>query len=198
MFPDILRAEEFARSLLLSQNMPRLPVDVQRLRHNRDISISSMQQFCRVTNISMEELSAGSDCLRDGCTIIIKRRLKPLYLVLYNEDMRGLRRRGFTLAHELGHIFLDHECDGDLKETEANFFAAELLVPQVLANTLLKQNAWRDPAREINRFFGVSLDMARRRLRYLDPEAPLAPSEEKLLLRYGALLPQMSEPVVDY
>lgn len=60
----------------------------------------------------------------------------------------GRLRRRFTLAHELGHIFLhksdpllydvglmmlrdDHSSDGtDIKEIEANRFAAELLMPE--------------------------------------------------------------------
>ncbi len=60
----------------------------------------------------------------------------------------GLARQRFTFAHELGHLFLhknesvsydmglmmlrnDHSSDGtDIKEIEANRFAAELLMPE--------------------------------------------------------------------
>lgn len=43
-------------------------------------------------------------------------------------------RRRFTIAHEIGHLLLEHSCnkatdDGSVNETEANQFAAELLVP---------------------------------------------------------------------
>ena len=43
-------------------------------------------------------------------------------------------RRRFTIAHEIGHLLLGHGCNknidgGSLNETEANQFAAELLVP---------------------------------------------------------------------
>lgn len=46
-------------------------------------------------------------------------------------------RRRFTLAHEIGHLLLGHTCnknegDGSHNETEANIFAAELLMPKVL------------------------------------------------------------------
>lgn len=67
----------------------------------------------------------------------------------------GYFRQRFTIAHELGHIFLDPRDDlnvdknfvlqyrnglssegTDLKEIEANYFAAELLMPE----NLLKQD----------------------------------------------------------
>ena len=62
-------------------------------------------------------------------------------LIGYNKD-KHVHRKRFTVAHELGHLVLGHTSkhgdhfleafDGeglDLKEIEANQFAAELLVP---------------------------------------------------------------------
>lgn len=65
--------------------------------------------------------------------------------VLVNVDEDRYRQR-FTLAHELGHVFLDDEEDvvvsftrwepGDLKEIRANAFAGHLLVPQAALHAL--------------------------------------------------------------
>ena len=42
-------------------------------------------------------------------------------------------RRRFTIAHEIGHLLLEHTCngreEGTHNEQEANIFAAELLMP---------------------------------------------------------------------
>jgi hypothetical protein len=62
-------------------------------------------------------------------------------------DATGAKRDRFTVAHELGHYFLHYLASGisktgatmvaerygnDLAETEAHWFAAELLMPQAL------------------------------------------------------------------
>lgn len=55
----------------------------------------------------------------------------------YNEDQNWHRKR-FTIAHEIGHLLLNTSCDKSFLafdftknpiETEANQFAAELLIP---------------------------------------------------------------------
>jgi Zn-dependent peptidase ImmA (M78 family) len=50
----------------------------------------------------------------------------------FNHDMAWVRRR-FTIAHEIGHFLLGHECAGECGhgdvEVEANQFVAELLMP---------------------------------------------------------------------
>lgn len=68
----------------------------------------------------------------------------------------GLNRRRFTLAHEIGHFALNHLNRGDKKfrdtstqfvygpsdyrETEANRFAAELLMPSTMVDWLIKKH----------------------------------------------------------
>jgi Zn-dependent peptidase ImmA (M78 family) len=60
--------------------------------------------------------------------------------IAVNADVHAVRQR-FTLAHELGHIFMNHEGRVDLsrdvggsasdpQEIEANYFAAEFLAPR--------------------------------------------------------------------
>ncbi|MES1172510.1 MAG: ImmA/IrrE family metallo-endopeptidase [Bacteroidota bacterium] len=66
----------------------------------------------------------------------------PCVLVNFDEDPY---RQRFTLAHEMGHVFLDAEDDvvvsftkwtpGDLREIRANTFAASFLVPRSALQT---------------------------------------------------------------
>ncbi|WP_297004227.1 ImmA/IrrE family metallo-endopeptidase [uncultured Corynebacterium sp.] len=70
---------------------------------------------------------------RDGYTIVTWSDHGPCFTIHLNADMPVNRRR-FTLAHELGHILLDHflsTCTLDVEEQEgaANYFASCLLAP---------------------------------------------------------------------
>jgi Zn-dependent peptidase ImmA (M78 family) len=50
------------------------------------------------------------------------------YIILYNDEMDSNRIR-FTIAHEIGHIVLGHEYSCEETESEADYFARNLLVP---------------------------------------------------------------------
>ena len=199
MYPDIKRAGTEARALLLQQSPPRLPVRVRQMRFPaHSIIIDSLSNFCRITHATMAELCAGTDCLRDGCTLILPGKQGVRYVVLYNEDAVSHRRINFTLAHELGHIFLGHKEDGEIEEREANHFAAELVIPRILAAALLKDlPAKRDPTQALAAFFGVSSQAAKIRRETLFPSLPFCEQEEKLLKRYSPLL-RNSQPIVTY
>lgn len=68
------------------------------------------------------------------------------FCILYNKD-RPIVRKRFTLAHEIGHIVLEHvsifgDCTQHSKrsqEVEANAFASELLVPAVDLKQFIKK-----------------------------------------------------------
>ena len=67
--------------------------------------------------------------------LVVSNQLDTEYATIgFNANHPWCRRR-FTIAHEIGHLLLGHTCnddDGDdsHNETEANFFAAELLMPR--------------------------------------------------------------------
>ncbi len=73
-------------------------------------------------------------------------------------------RENFTIAHELGHIFLNHALDANNEirrsgernstEAEANAFAAELLMPENLFRD--KAKFFDNDERRLAAFFGVS------------------------------------------
>lgn len=58
-------------------------------------------------------------------------------IIIFN-DKHSINRKRFTLAHELGHIVLDHtsmigessQSNEDYRESEANAFANSLLMPR--------------------------------------------------------------------
>lgn len=68
--------------------------------------------------------------------LVVCKEIDAEYAVIGFNATHPWCRRRFTIAHEIGHLLLEHGCnknveDGSLNETEANQFAGELLVPTV-------------------------------------------------------------------
>ncbi len=91
-------------------------------------------------------------------------------------------RRSFTLAHELGHFLLhkpviqgrfrlDYQIYVDdqqsKEETEANYFAASLLVPKEKLIAIMKEINIFDNISQVADYFGVSEIVIRKRLQWL-------------------------------
>lgn len=86
----------------------------------------------------------------DGFTI----KKDGVWYIFYN-DSKGYRRINNTLAHECGHIVLDHTEESELAEAEANFFAKYALAPPVLIHKLELKGAY-----EVYKYFDISLEAA--------------------------------------
>ena len=87
------------------------------------------------------------------------------HIALLINDKLSLKRKRFSLAHEMGHAFLEHhpvsflsevhKTRCKLQEVHANQFAAELLMPK----KALVQNGFLRPE-QISEICNVSLDAA--------------------------------------
>jgi hypothetical protein len=114
-------------------------------------------------------------------------RIGPTARIRISDAIANEGRRRFSIAHELGHLWLGHRprsfaelCSAvaiegrpaRIEEAEASAFAAELLIPSAIIGTLAT-SAPPDMAiaREIARTCGVSLTAAARRLIELSPYA---------------------------
>lgn len=79
-----------------------------------------------------------------GLLVICKEVDNEYATIGFNAEHPWCRRR-FTIAHEIGHLLLEHTCnkdteDGSVNETEANQFASELLMPTAFIKKDLKDN----------------------------------------------------------
>ena len=97
---------------------------------------------------------------------------------IYINSENPTTRRRFTLAHELGHLFLHNgkklridnlNYSGDdsktiSEETEANYFAASLLMPK---DDLLDKIDEGYTIQEIAEYFGVSEAAVRNRIKWI-------------------------------
>lgn len=116
-----------AKSVLAQYNINQAPIDVAWIARENKIIVAERDNL-------PEDISGALD-LRDN---------KPIILINGNQH---IHRKRFTIAHELGHFFLNHT-DGvhidkklffrnqtsslgaSMIEREANRFAAELLMPE--------------------------------------------------------------------
>ena len=106
------------------------------------IAATDLYGILKNNNIRYKESDLGLD--KRGKPILGACKSEGLKrLIVLSPAVDYLPRKRFTLAHEIGHIFLHHEnrfctttdfelwCDKQSEETEANLFAAELLLPYV-------------------------------------------------------------------
>lgn len=118
-----------AKNVLNTYQPITIPIDVKKLCEKLNIDVKY---------VSFAEIEAQVGKEIDG---IIQKSKDGNFRIYVKEDSIDARVR-FTIAHELGHYFLhmkDSEAgkvltsfrmDSSPKETEANQFAAELLMPE--------------------------------------------------------------------
>jgi Zn-dependent peptidase ImmA (M78 family) len=124
---DTTKIKAIVDAILNQDDLRKLPIDVNKI--------------ARLTNTEVRV-----DELKNGLSGFAYQKNNTKFIGISSGD--GRLRRRFTLAHELGHIFLhknnsvsydvglmmlrnEHSSDGtDIKEIEANRFAAELLMPE--------------------------------------------------------------------
>ena len=129
MWSESLSAIMEARKVLEDYKLNQLPIDVEGLCDSLGITINYVD-FSAIEGKVGKEISGAIK--KNGET----------YTILVNEDESDVRAR-FTIAHELGHYFLHVKNDSrqivtsfrrdrSHRETAANKFAAELLMPKKL------------------------------------------------------------------
>jgi Zn-dependent peptidase ImmA (M78 family) len=165
---SIKRAILKAKTVLDQYKIEFFPIDIEKIASNEKINI---------IKTSLPEKVSGI--------------LEPADNKIYINENDNEKRQRFTIAHELGHFFLNH-CDGihvdnfkrayrDTKSTEglyiieieANNFAAELLMPSEEVNK--KIESFSDDTNlsidqildDLSTYFNVSQEAMRNKLKNL-------------------------------
>lgn len=136
---SIISAKNFAQSVLEENGLLELPVDIVSLADKKDIHIDVMPP-----ELAKRSIYGAVSVKNDAITI------------LYSTLIDNMGFQNFTIAHELGHYFLEghfeevldvnglHISDSDFcskspYEVEADHFAAGLLMPEKLCKKLVAQ-----------------------------------------------------------
>lgn len=130
-----------ACEFLLSAGVCSLPVDPYKLISQKKWGLVTYTRLCSLVpgGASVDDIIAACRS-SDGFTVFSKGN----YCIAYNDTIRVKSRIAFTLMHEAGHIICGHFSgngplllDNEYKafETEANFFASNVLAPAAVVTS---------------------------------------------------------------
>lgn len=176
--PDFKKAYILANDMLVAARCIKgFPFDAAEfVREQTDL------KFC---SFKKAREKYGLDCRHLGSDSAVLAKKDGKNIVFYNQDECDIRDP-FNRLHETGHFLMDHKTDvpGDnplysIQEVEANFFAAQMLMPlQVLRE--IQRRGRRMDADFLTRNFGVSLPAAEHRIETLRKN-PRLTEEERIL-----------------
>lgn len=133
------------------------PYNIKRILNQNNCIISTLNDYNTYnpnSNLQIEE----ANCFYESKS--------NTYLIIYNEK-KIAKRIYFSLAHELGHILMNHfsysenEKNYYIMEGEANTFAGNFLAPPILIREVLNCSSWN--TQKIANTFRISEDSAERR-----------------------------------
>lgn len=159
-YKNYQQARDAAWRILIDCKISKMPVNVSAVCKNYGFSLLNYHQGKRVIDFfHLQKQTMKSD----GFTVCHKNK----FYIFYNE-LRGVERCRFTIAHELGHIFLGHlqnnqvtsiNREPDPADTEeehmANIFASRLLAPACVLHELRIKTP-----KDISALCGISLQSA--------------------------------------
>ncbi|NMR20470.1 ImmA/IrrE family metallo-endopeptidase [Cellulomonas fimi] len=114
--------------------------------------VHSLSAWMDAAGVIVVEQDFGSAARADG----LSQWSGPYPVVLVNLAAPTDRKR-LTLAHELGHLVLHSSYLDDEAETQANRFAAELLMPEDEIRPMLRARLTPERLVELKRYWGVSM-----------------------------------------
>lgn len=127
--PDFSKAYIAANELLATgKELDTFPFPIKTLiKANTDVSLCSFEKAKRKFNANIKAWGSESAVLQE---------YQGQAIIFYNKEKTGNHIR-FSCCHELGHYMLGHKMNLDPKsdlynkqEIEANYFAAQLLMPE--------------------------------------------------------------------
>ena len=179
-------ARNSAWQCLVDYKVRSLPVKVSEIARKSGIKI--------IKNSVADVLKEG----QSGITVLQKNKFYIVY-----RDTEPLERCRFTVAHELGHIFLGHVLVDTPKfrtfavrndtESAANVFARDLLAPACVLHELGATSA-----EDIARICAISIESAQiraERLQILEERNAwyLSPLERKVTKQFGRYINQQNK-----
>lgn len=138
MYEHYKKARNKAWETLLRAEITSLPVDLGRLADAYQIKVI-LYSHMDMPHFFPEEICSGDGFVLENGTE------KQIFI---NDNIHTRPRRRFTLAHELGHVVLEHdltrihfrnsETDNstNIQELEANVFARNVLMPAAILAAL--------------------------------------------------------------
>lgn len=137
MKPDYDRAAKTAYRALVALKIDTLPIDpLQILKRCKNTAVHTYEEIMPECGVSDHSFFCAL-VMENKDAVTVRRDFdgRAAYELFYNARA-DRRRMRFTLAHELGHILLNHRQEESWEEKEADYFAAQLLAPRPVFNAL--------------------------------------------------------------
>lgn len=137
MTPNYNRAAAKAYKTLLALRISALPIDpLMILNKCKNTAVHTYEEVMPRFGVSDPQYFKSMVMERkDALTVRRDQGGRIVYEMLYDARANPRRMR-FTLAHELGHIILNHRMEAPWEEREADYFASQLLAPRPVCNVL--------------------------------------------------------------
>ncbi len=148
---DKERIEAAVSAVYLKAEIKHFPIDIDSVYRSCDIDV------IKYSDLPYVDITRAIAASEDGfCG-----KINGHPVVFYNDSVSEVRTR-FTLMHELGHIVLGHCKQGRIEETEANYFASLMLIPDSALEFITNdnKNAAEDIVEQIAVRFRVSTQCA--------------------------------------
>lgn len=157
---DFITARHLASELLLKQSLDSLFIDVSSFNFDIPVIIDSVQNFSSIVEKPLENFTSN---YFDDVFVLNDSKTNRNF-ILYNEKVTNLARRNWGIAHELGHLYLEHETDGRIQEQEANVFASQLIVPEIALYYIALYKG-SITTHDLTNYFNISNECAKYRLK---------------------------------
>ena len=185
-----MQPKKLAVKLLLRQNICSIDTDIFRFDFRGHIIVDSIQHYAQFVHRDPHDFVG--ECISE-CVVFPRR---GRHLILYNDWILSSARKRWSIAHEIGHICCGHTTDGPQQEAQANEFAAELLIPQVVLDEVIRAGL-ACTVQDVASLFKVSLQAAQNQLRRLSSHRHFGDLDYQLLQKYLPLIKsEISEPIV--
>ena len=138
---DYKKCKQAANQLLLMQDELPPNINLHHLTHDKTITITSFIDYCRTIHANtgkfFKEFHRG---------INIYDSQNDIYIILFSDAIKDYRSIRWLIAHEIGHIYLNHHSEHSANdEAEANYFARQLLTPSISLLKIITDYGVRNP-----------------------------------------------------
>lgn len=162
MKPDFSKAYNEATNLLLEQSFDSLYIDVRKFKFTgKKIIIDSVQHYANIVRRPVADFTCKEI---SGCCVLKKYGYN---IILYDNSGCCEERKHWGIVHEVGHIYLNHTSDGNIEEIEANFFAAQIVTPEIVLIDFAKMQGGRLSSNDIHENFNCSIESSCKRINTL-------------------------------
>ena len=178
--PDYKISLEKSYELLEDAEISEIPIDLNKIIDcfSNEISVKTYSEYMNDANCSLQDVIDFFDSDLGACSY---RPDTNKYIIYYNDVDKSDNWIRFTIAHELGHIFIGHhQMHGvdvlsrkgvgkhkyEELEKEANNFARNLLSPAPLAEQVVVFEKKKNPS-TLSDLFSITVPAAEVRLQYI-------------------------------